>query len=170
LVHRVLHLEDAVKVADIIVIGLPVDVMGRLLPEILSLTLGTIKVVIDVGSTKAGICDSVQNHPRKSQICCRPPIAGTENLGPDAAFDSLLDQKRFIVCNGKDSYPWALEAALWFVNQLEMQVTFLTASVHDRSYAYVFHLSHVIFYSLRVSLLEMEKEMRTNLEGVAMAL
>jgi len=158
IVEEVLPMKEAIDKADLVLIALPVNLISEVLPSILDQVSGTKKVVIDAGSTKAGICERVKNHPGRGNFVAGHPIAGTENSGPTAAFDSLFDAKRFIICAEEHSYPWALEAAIQFVAMLQMEVTFLSPTVHDRSYAYVSHLSHAISYSLGVSVLEMEKE------------
>jgi len=158
IVDEVLSLEEAISNADLVVIALPVNLISGILPTVLNLVSGTQKTVLDAGSTKKGICDSVTDHPARTNFVAGHPIAGTENSGPAAAFDSLFDNKRFIICESEKSSAFALDEALRFVSLLNMQVTFLTPDVHDRSYAYVSHLSHAISYSLGVSVLEMEKE------------
>lgn len=158
IVEEVLSLEEAVSKADLVVIALPVNLISEILPRVLDMVAGTEKTVMDAGSTKKSICDSVSDHPARMNFVAGHPIAGTENSGPAAAFDSLFDTKRFIICESEKSSPIALDEALRFVSLLNMQVTFLTPEVHDRSYAYVSHLSHAISYSLGVSVLEMEKE------------
>lgn len=158
IVEEVLSLEEAVSKADLVVIALPVNLISGILPSVLDMVEGTEKTVLDAGSTKKGICDSVTDHPARMNFVAGHPIAGTENSGPAAAFDSLFDNKRFIICESEKSSAFAKNKALRFVSLLNMQVTFLTPDVHDRSYAYVSHLSHAISYSLGVSVLEMEKE------------
>ena len=158
IVQEILPLEEAVSKADLVIIALPVNLISELLPSVLDLTIGTQKTVLDAGSTKKGICDSVADHPARTNFVAGHPIAGTENSGPSAAFDSLFDNKRFIICESEKSSATSLEEAIRVVSLLNMQITFLTPDVHDRSYAYVSHLSHAISYSLGVSVLEMEKE------------
>lgn len=158
IVDEVLSLDAAVSKADLVVIALPVDLISGILPTVLAMVSGTEKTVLDAGSTKKGICDSVSSHPARMNFVAGHPIAGTENSGPAAAFESLFNTKRFIICESEKSSAKALDNVLHFVSLLNMQVTFLTPDVHDRSYAYVSHLSHAISYSLGVSVLEMEKE------------
>ena len=164
IVDEALSLEEAVSKANLVVIALPVNLISGILPRVLDMVAGTNKTVMDAGSTKKSICDCVSDHPARKNFVAGHPIAGTENSGPAAAFDSLFDTKRFIICESEKSSASALDAALHFVSMLNMQVTFLTPEVHDRSYAYVSHLSHAISYSLGVSVLEMEKEIEGLME------
>ena len=64
LVDEIKTLEEAVAVADLIVLAVPVDAVMKLLPGILDQV--TKQTVMDVGSTKAGILASIKNHPSKN--------------------------------------------------------------------------------------------------------
>lgn len=89
IIQHVLSPEDLAKKCDVIVISIPVDATAKVLAQVLDkVTPGV--VVIDLGSTKENICKAVEQHPNRAQYVAAHPIAGTENSGPEAAFDSLF--------------------------------------------------------------------------------
>ena len=54
------NLENGIKNSDLIILAIPVDAARKILPQILDL-ISDSQTVMDVGSTKAGIVDSVKN-------------------------------------------------------------------------------------------------------------
>lgn len=150
--------EEGVKGQDLIFLALPVDVIAELLPRVLDNIKGTPAMVVDLGSTKARICEAVSAHPARNQFVAAHPIAGTEHSGPQHSFAELFTGKRMILCERKRSSTEAWEKVSRLVHALGMNITELDPDIHDRSYAYVSHLSHAIAYALGVSVLDMEKE------------
>ena len=157
LVHEMLTLGDATLESDVIIVATPVDVIERLLPQILD-TVGPNTVVIDVGSTKSDICHCVQNHPHRGQFVAAHPLAGTEFSGPDAALKGLFNDAKNIICEKEMSSEHSLQTAMKVFNSLGMITLFMSAEEHDRHLAYVSHLSHVTSFSLGLTVLEIEKD------------
>ena len=149
-------LEQAVLIADLIIISIPVDVAREMLPSILD-TMRDDAVVIDTGSTKAGICGKVRNHPRRGNFVASHPMAGTEFSGPTAAFAGLFKDKKAIICEKELSSDFALKRALMLYKLLGMSVLYMSAEDHDKHIAYVSHLTHVIAYALSLTVQEIEK-------------
>ncbi|MBT4839290.1 MAG: prephenate dehydrogenase/arogenate dehydrogenase family protein, partial [Flavobacteriaceae bacterium] len=90
------HLEDVAR-ADLVFIAIPVDATLKILPQVLDLVADH-TVVIDAGSTKASLCEAVQNHPKRRHYLSAHPIAGTEFSGPSAAIAGLFKGKTQIIC------------------------------------------------------------------------
>ncbi len=158
MVDRIMDLEDAVRHSSLVILALPVDILARILPSVLDLVKGTETVVTDTGSTKALICAAVKDHPARKNFVAAHPIAGTEHAGPQHAFAELFEGKKCILCEEESSSPVAVAKVKELMNTLGMQVVSLDPVIHDRSYAYVSHLSHAIAYALGLSVLDMEKE------------
>lgn len=156
IVDMAMPLEQAVLVADLIIISIPVDAAREMLPSILD-TMRDDAVVIDTGSTKAGICGKVQNHPRRGNFVASHPMAGTEFSGPTAAFAGLFKDKKAIICEKELSSDFALKRALTLYKLLGMSVLYMSAEDHDKHIAYVSHLTHVIAYALSLTVQEIEK-------------
>ncbi len=158
LVDETMDLEDAVRQSDLIIVATPIDVTKMLLPDILTFCEGTDKVITDVGSTKAGILQRIQNHPNRAQYVASHPMAGTEFSGPLAAISRLFDYKTAIICDEEQSAPQALTLVKQMYKTLHMKVIFMQAHEHDVSAAYVSHISHISAFALSLAVLEKEKD------------
>lgn len=156
LVDRIANL-DSVADSDLIVLAIPVSALSKLLPVILD-SIGNETVVIDSGSTKSQICRAIANHPRRDQFVAAHPIAGTENSGPDAAFEGLFRNKTNIICERSKSSALALDIAAQVFEALGMNTIFMEPEEHDRHVAYVSHLSHVSAFLLGQTVLDIERD------------
>ena len=142
LVDEIMPLEKAVFLSDIVLISIPVDQTCKLLPQLLN-HIGPQTIVADMGSTKQGICESIQNHPRRSNFVASHPIAGTENSGPSAAISDLYIGKNTIICEKEKSSPEAIDQIVKIYELLKMQIIYMPPNEHDLHLAYVSHLSHI---------------------------
>ncbi len=157
LVDEILPLDRAVALADMVVLAIPVNAARELLPHALDL-LKKDAVLVDMGSTKSGICAVARKHPKRGQYVASHPMAGTEYSGPTAAIDNLFDGKKAIVCEHTLSADLALNRVLAMYRALNMDVLFYTnPDDHDRHVAYVSHISHVSSFMLGLTVLEVEK-------------
>ncbi len=148
---------DAISKGTWILLAIPVNAIEENLPELLD-QLQEGQVLIDFGSTKKSICDAIGNHPKRTQFIAAHPISGTEYSGPEAAFDSLFEDKVMIVCEQEKSDPGFVERFRKQCKALGMSTTYLTAEEHDIHLAYVSHLSHVISFGLSRTVLEKEED------------
>ena len=167
------HLKDTLKLgiidqvgafnhlinADLVVLSIPVNAAIRVLPEILDL-IADHTVVIDMGSTKDGICNAVATHPRRANFLATHPIAGTEFSGPSAAMKGLFKNKTNIICELDSTLPHLSEAVLTLFKTLEMHLRFMPAKAHDKHIAYVSHLSHISAFMLGKTVIDKEKNER----------
>lgn len=151
-------LECAVQLADMIILATPVDAIGNLLPHVLDMVGGTQKVVIDMGSTKAGLAMLVKNHPNRRHYVAAHPMAGTEFSGPLSAMSKLFDYKCAIICDKELSAPFALRAIRKMFKVLNMKLIYMTSEEHDMSAAYVSHISHISSFALSLCVLDKEKD------------
>lgn len=157
IVDKIEPLEKAVEQADLIVVTTPINGIQQLLPQILTLTQGTSKVVTDTGSTKAGIGSLVANHPNRKQYVASHPMAGTEFSGPMAAINRLFDYKNVIICDKEKSSKQALKLVKRMYDTLNMKLIYMNSKEHDVSAAYVSHMSHISSFVLSLAVLEKEK-------------
>lgn len=162
LIDEDMDLEDAVKISDIVIISIPVNAMLQVLPKVLDLVEN--QVVIDVGSTKFELMESVKNHPKRTQYIGTHPMAGTEHSGPEAAIPNLFKHKTTVICDAKDSKKEALELIEKMYNSLEMKVLQMDAAAHDIHTAYISHISHISSFALALTVLEKEKDEKAILD------
>lgn len=151
-------LED-VKEADLVIVAIPVDVNIEILKEILALVKDSC-LVIDTGSTKSRVCQSLSDHPKRRNFLAAHPIAGTEYSGPSAADVNLYRNKTMIICEVEKTAFKLQEKALKIFQELGMRIRYMDAGSHDKHIAYVSHLSHISSFMLGKTVLEKEKNER----------
>ncbi|HLO55806.1 MAG TPA: prephenate dehydrogenase [Saprospiraceae bacterium] len=157
LVHEIVSLDEGLKLADIVILAIPVDKIEGILPNILD-QIDQKTTVIDVGSTKSDICNAISLHPKRRRFVAAHPLAGTEFSGPTAALKGLFQNKKNIITEPEKSDADALESALRVFESLGMVTSFMTAEEHDKHLAYVSHLSHVSSFMLGLTVLDIEKD------------
>ena len=156
LVDEMMPLDEAILMADVIVLAVPVGVLSTLIPYVLDRV--SHQVVIDMGSTKSQLANLVKNHPHRGRFVASHPMWGTEYSGPGAAVETAFEDKAVIVCDATDSDPDALAMATEIFNSLKMRIIEMGANDHDLHAAYVSHISHITSFALANTVLEKEKE------------
>ena len=157
LVDRVTDLATAVREADLVVFAIPVDRIVRLLPQVMDLVTDR-QTVMDMGSTKQAIVESIARHPRRKRFVASHPMAGTENSGPAAALDRLFEGKVAVLCDLEQSAPDAVRTVEALYAALGMRLVRMDAATHDLHAAYVSHLAHIVSYAQALATLEKEKD------------
>lgn len=157
LVGSIQSMEASLPLSDLIVMAIPVSALSKTLPSVLDI-IKKDAVVIDAGSTKSLICRAVSNHPHREQFVAAHPIAGTENSGPEAAFEGLFQDKTNIICERNKSSAQALAVAGQLFDALGMNTIFMEPEEHDKHVAYVSHLSHVSSFLLGQTVLDIERD------------
>ncbi len=159
LANQIGEFEVSIKDADLIVIATPVDCIPNQVIQCLD-QLKPGAIVCDLGSTKLNICEAVKHHPKRNQFIATHPIAGTENSGPEAAFASLLENKKIILCDIDLTESHLLNQFKNMLTQMKMQVEYMSSASHDKHIAYVSHLSHISSFGLGATVLDIEKNER----------
>ncbi|MAU17279.1 MAG: prephenate dehydrogenase [Muricauda sp.] len=147
------------ETADMVFVGIPVNVLVSELPKILD-AVGDETVVMDAGSTKRLICEQVENHPKRRNFMACHPIAGTEFSGPTAAFEGLYTGKTMIICEVEKTAFKLQERALSIFQDIGMRIRYMNPKAHDKHIAYVSHLSHISSFMLGKTVIEKEKNER----------
>lgn len=160
LVDRILPLEDALHETDLVILAVPVNVIARLLPDVLTAAPASVTVT-DMGSTKKNLCDAVKNHPLRSRFVPSHPMAGTENSGPNAALHGLFDRKTAVICDQDQSDERHLKVVEKMYQALEMRLIYMPSNDHDLHVAYVSHLSHISSFVLANTVLAKEQNATT---------
>ena len=152
---------EAVIGADLVVIGTPTGSTGTV-AEAMASTLDRNAIITDVGSIKTKVIDDVLRHlPFRGRFVPGHPVAGTENSGPDAAFDTLFIGRHCILTPHAETDPDALETvrALWEV--AGSRVSTMTPEHHDRVLAITSHLPHLIAYTIVGTVADLEDHLQT---------
>mgnify|MGYP002152217535 CR=1 FL=1 len=157
IVDEVDTLGNMVAKAGLIILACPIDSIKRLLPMLLDMVGGSSKTITDMGSTKAGMCRLVSDHPNRMHYVAAHPMAGTEHSGPSAAVLNLFDHKCTIICDAEKSGRNALATVLSMFRALNMKPVYMDAEEHDVSAAYVSHISHISSFALSLCVLNKER-------------
>lgn len=156
LVDEILPLNEAVAKADIIIVATPVDSYMTILPQILDLVDN--QIVIEVGSTKKQVVESVKSHPKRANFVASHPMAGTEYSGPEAAIHELFKNKLCVLCDVKDSNPEFVKIIENLFTTIGMRIAYMDSTDHDKHTAYISHISHICSFALALTVLEKEKD------------
>ena len=162
IVDEVSSLEVCIERSDIVIVAIPVDHARDMVKSILDRSDKVI--VMDVGSTKGGICELVRDHANRSNYIAAHPIAGTEYSGPESAFAGLFKDKLNIICEKDFILPEVLEVGLKLLSCLGSKVKFMGAEEHDKHVAYVSHLSHISSFALGITVLDIEQDEKNILD------
>ncbi|WP_422859099.1 prephenate dehydrogenase [Flagellimonas sp. S174] len=150
---------DGLSQMDMVLVTIPVNALVEELPKILDAS-GEETVVIDAGSTKSLICETVEDHPKRRNFLACHPIAGTEFSGPSAAINGLYKDKTNIICEVEKTAFKLQEKALELFQGMGMRIRYMNPVAHDKHIAYVSHLSHISSFMLGKTVIEKEKNER----------
>jgi len=156
LVDEILPLDEAIEQSDVIVMAIPVDKLVDLLPSVLDKINN--QVVLDLGSTKRLLIESVKNNPKRGRYVATHPMWGTEYSGPEAAVKNAFENKAVVICNAEESDEDALNWVKGMYKKIGMHILDMEAKAHDLHAAYVSHISHITSFALANTVLEKEKE------------
>ncbi|MGC2063784.1 MAG: prephenate dehydrogenase/arogenate dehydrogenase family protein [Thermodesulfovibrionales bacterium] len=138
----------ACRDADLIMLSTPVGSFKNLVVQI-SGSLKKGAIVTDAGSVKGDLVYSLEAMmPDGVRYIGAHPIAGSELSGAAAAYDSLFSGARCIITPTKKSDPEALKKIKDFWLKLEAVVVEMAPETHDRVYAAVSHLPHLVAYTM----------------------
>ncbi|THC44957.1 prephenate dehydrogenase/arogenate dehydrogenase family protein [Massilia sp. Mn16-1_5] len=141
--------EEAMAGADLVLLAAPVAQTGPILAALAPyLDIGT--VVTDAGSTKSDVVASARAAlgSKVKQFVPAHPIAGRESNGPDAALAELYQGKKTVITPlpENDAGDVGLVAAAWRLCGAIIHT--LTPEEHDRVFAAVSHLPHLLAFGL----------------------
>ena len=139
---------QSVSNSDLIILATPLCTFENIFAEIAD-ALPDGCIVTDVGSTK------VLPHrwaagklPKKVHYVGSHPIAGSEQRGVEFARDDLFDQAMCILTTIEKTNRQAVQALKKFWSELGCFVKIMTPAEHDRVFANVSHLPHLMAAAL----------------------
>lgn len=141
-------LKDTVSNSDVVFIAAPVSVIP-LIAEDIAPYLAPGCIVTDGGSVKAEIVEKCEDViPDGCFFVGGHPIAGTEFSGAAASFSTLYSAKRCILTPTENTDENALEVVSQLWSKTGAIVCMMDAKRHDRIFAEISHLPHIIAYAL----------------------
>ena len=140
---------EAVRGADLVIVAVPVRAVGPVLHDV-ALAMEAGAVVTDVGSTKADVVATAREELRERFARFVPghPIAGRETSGVESASAELFKGARVVLTPARETAPEALEAVKGAWEAAGGKVAQLTPAEHDRIFATVSHLPHLLSFAL----------------------
>ena len=150
---------DAAAQSDLVFVSIPVGAASGVLLSLLD-KVGEHTLIMDAGSTKSALCQSISDHPNRSHFLAAHPIAGTEFSGPIAAKADLFDGKLMILCEIEKTAIRLQENILTAFQKIGMRLRYMDPESHDKHVAYVSHLSHVSSFMLGKTVMDKEADDR----------
>ncbi|MDR5780053.1 prephenate dehydrogenase/arogenate dehydrogenase family protein [Caballeronia sp. LZ065] len=142
-------LTRALEGADLVLLAAPVAQTGPLLARVAPL-LDPHAIVTDAGSTKSDVVAAARQAlgARIAQFVPGHPIAGRESSGVDAALPELYVGRNVVLTPLAENAPADVEriASMW--RATGACVREMSEAQHDRVFASVSHLPHVLSFAL----------------------
>jgi len=153
-----LDIAEAVKGADVVVIGTPLSTTEKLLPQIAE-ALESKTVLTDVGSAKASVVKAAKESLGDSFTRFVPghPIAGTEQSGVEASFAELFIDHRVILTPVEETCEKSHKLITDMWQAVGADVIDLEVQHHDEVLAATSHLPHMLAYALVDCLASMQE-------------
>ena len=151
----------AARGADLVMICSPVSTYATV-AGLIAPALKPGAIVTDVGSVKAAIMDDVLSRlPPDVHFVPGHPIAGTEMSGPKAGFETLFEDRWFLITPPPGCDPAAVERVAEFWRRAGSHIDVLDPEHHDRVLAITSHLPHLIAYTIVGTADDLEEHIRS---------
>lgn len=159
LVDEVIEFENiaAREDIDLVVITIPVNAIPAVAIKLLN-KVHPNQIIMDMGSTKAELCEMISEHKNRNRFVATHPMWGTEHSGPDAAVKGAFKGRALVICDAELSDSKAVKMVEHIYSTIGMRITYMTPDQHDLHAAYVSHISHITSYALALTVLEKERE------------
>ncbi|MCL2297587.1 MAG: prephenate dehydrogenase/arogenate dehydrogenase family protein [Proteobacteria bacterium] len=139
--------------ADVVLLAVPVAQMEGLLKRILPVVAKN-AVITDAGSTKQDVVAAARcaysscSEAAFARFVPAHPIAGTEHSGAAAAFATLYENKHVIVAPLPETDADAVQKVVTMWQTCGAQTLTMPPEQHDRIFAAVSHLPHLLAFAL----------------------
>jgi cyclohexadieny/prephenate dehydrogenase len=151
----------AVADADLVILAVPVGAVGKIAEQIVP-HLKSGAVLTDTGSTKRSVVRDVARHLRDDIIWLPShPLAGTEHSGPGAGFESLFDERYWIILP-LDADEADIVRFESFVTGLGSVTERMSPDYHDKVLALTSHLPHLIAYTIVGTAVDLETQLKND--------
>jgi prephenate dehydrogenase len=151
-------LKDA-ALADLIVLATPLGVFEKIVSDLAEfLKKGT--VVLDVGSVKEWVVERIEKIlPSGVHFVGTHPIAGSDKTGFEYARAELFEGAKVIITPTERTDKSALEKISILWKKVGADVEFMSAKEHDRVYALMSHLPHLISFCMVNTVADIDKNL-----------
>jgi len=151
----------AVLDADLVMICTPLSSYSSI-ARAMSPALKAGAIISDVGSVKVSAIKAITPHlPEGVHFVPGHPIAGTENSGPDAGFESLFEGRWLLLTppEGTDQKAIDLICQLW--EAAGSKIDCIDPEHHDQVLAITSHLPHLIAFTIVGTATDLEDDIKS---------
>ncbi|MBK8027865.1 MAG: prephenate dehydrogenase [Chloroflexi bacterium] len=141
-------LRTGVMDADVVLLAAPVKVIISMIRGRLGTYLRSNTLVIDIGSTKADICEAMRDLPVGIQAIGGHPMTGKEYPGIEYSDANLYKDRPFVLCPSRRTTPATRDRAIALVETLGAFPIEMEAARHDRVVAAISHLPYLLSAAL----------------------
>ncbi|MDZ4768663.1 MAG: prephenate dehydrogenase [Chloroflexota bacterium] len=146
--HATDDLREGVSRADVVLLAAPVKAIIAMIEGRLGAYLRSNTLLIDIGSTKADICESMRELPVGIQAIGGHPMTGKEYPGIAYSDADLYKNRPFVLCPSRRTTPATRDRALALVEALGAVPIEMEAARHDRVVAAISHLPYLLSAAL----------------------
>ena len=132
---------------DVLILATPVNVILDILPTLPSFIKQPC-ILMDLGSTKKVILESMNQLPENFEVIGAHPICGKEQLGLQNADADLYRNAPFVVTPSARTTPKAISAARQIISAVGANLIEMSAEAHDLALAFTSHLPFLLASSL----------------------
>ncbi|MBX3037059.1 MAG: prephenate dehydrogenase/arogenate dehydrogenase family protein [Anaerolineales bacterium] len=136
---------------DVLILATPVNIILDIIPSLPSFIKQNC-ILIDLGSTKKSIVDSMNQLPENFEVIGAHPICGKEKLGLENADANLYQSAPFVITPSKRTTSKAKSAVTQIISAIGANCIEMSAEAHDHALAFTSHLPFLISSALAKTL------------------
>lgn len=145
--------------SELLVLSTPLGIFEKVVIE-MSPFLQSDSIVMDVGSVKKYVIDTIENIlPDNVHFVATHPIAGSDKTGYEYARLDLFKGARVIITPTKNTNQKALNKVIKIWETIGSFVEYMSPEEHDKVYALMSHLPHLISFCLVNTVDEIDKNL-----------
>lgn len=129
--------------AELVILATPVRTILKLLVELPAIRPDGC-LVIDLGSTKAEICQTMEQLPKSFQVIGGHPLCGKETAGFAAATPDLFRDQTFVLCRHGRTTESVEQVVEGIIDKIGARTLYLEPEIHDQLAAATSHLPYLI--------------------------
>jgi len=137
--------------ADVLILATPVNIILDIIPRLPSFIKQNC-TLIDLGSTKKSIVDSMNQLPENFEVIGAHPICGKEKLGLENADANLYQNAPFVITPLTRTTSNAKSAVTQIISAIGANCIEMSAEAHDHALAFTSHLPFLISSALAKTL------------------
>lgn len=141
-------LREGVADSDTVILATPVRIVIEIVRQRIGAYLRSNTLLIDIGSTKADICEAMGHLPIGIHAIGGHPMTGKEYSGVQNGDPNLYKDAPFVLCSTRRTTPATRLRALSFVETLGANPIEMDAQRHDRVVATISHVPYLLSVAL----------------------